>query len=282
MFKIANTMSRGNFLRNLILAVSAFALVVCPAYKPVTNCHLADDTKVMHWTVDGTDREAIVYIPASAKIKTTPVIFVFHGHGGTMQNIFRARGFDKLWPEAIVVSPQGLNTPGQLTDPQGNLPGWQKTSGDMNDRDLHFFDAMLKTLTQDYRVDDKRIYATGHSNGGGFTYLLWATRGDVFAAVAPSSAVAGRVVNLLKPKPAMHIMGEKDPLVKPEWQRLMCKQVLKIDSCSAEGQEYGTYATYYPSTTGNPVVLYVHPGGHVYPQEANALVIKFFKVNVKK
>jgi polyhydroxybutyrate depolymerase len=79
----------------------------------------------------------------------------------------------------------------------------------------------------------------------------------------------------------MHIMGEKDPLVKPEWQRLMCNKVLKINSCSAEGQEYGTYAKLYPSTTGNPVVLYVHPGGHVYPQDANALVIKFFKSNMK-
>jgi polyhydroxybutyrate depolymerase len=152
----------------------------------------------------------------------------------------------------------------------------------MADRDIHFFDAMLKSLQQDYKVDDKRIYATGHSNGGGFTYLLWAIRGDVFAAVAPSSAVAGRIVNQLKPKPAMHIMGEKDPLVKPEWQKAMYNQVLKINGCSAEGQSYGAqYATLYPSTTNTPTVLYIHPGGHVYPQEANAVVIKFFKSMVK-
>jgi polyhydroxybutyrate depolymerase len=198
-----------------------------------------------------------------------------------MENMFRSRGFDKLWPEAIIVCPQGLNTPGQLTDQQGNLPGWQKAPGDMNDRDLHFFDAMLATLHQDYMVDDKRIYATGHSNGGGFTYLLWATRGDVFAAVAPSSAVAARVANQLKPKPAMHIMGENDPLVKPEWQRAMCQKVLQINSCSTTGQSYDTNATLYPSATNNPVVLYVHPGGHVYPPEANAVVIKFFKSIVK-
>ena len=51
---------------------------------------------------------------------------------------------------------------------------------------------MLTTLKKDYRVDEKRIYATGHSNGGGFTYLLWAARGDVFAAVAPCAAAAPR------------------------------------------------------------------------------------------
>jgi polyhydroxybutyrate depolymerase len=237
--------------------------------------------QVMHWTVGDTAREAMVYIPATAKTQATPVIFIFHGHGGTARNMFRSRGFEQLWPEAIVICPQGLNTPGQLTDPEGKLPGWQKAPGDMNDRDLLFFDAMLKTLRQDYKVDDKRIYATGHSNGGGFTYLLWAVRGDTFAAFAPSAAVGGRVANLLKPKPAMHIMGEKDPLVKPEWQKAMCAKILKVDGCSTEGQFYATNATLYPSATGTPVVLYVHPGGHVYPPEANAVVIKFFKSQVK-
>ena len=85
--------------------------------------------------------------------------------------------------------------------------------GDYDDRDLKFFDAVLARLKQDYRVDAKRIYATGHSNGGGFSYLLWLTRGDVFAAVAPCAAVA-KYAAQLKPKPAMHIAGEKDPLVK--------------------------------------------------------------------
>jgi len=237
--------------------------------------------QTLHWKVGDTTREAIMYVPASAKSKPTPVIFVFHGHGGTMRNMFNARGFEKLWPEAIIVTPQGLNTPGQLTDPQGNLPGWQKGPGDMGDRDLLFFDAMMKTLKQDYKIDDKRIYATGHSNGGGFTYLLWATRGNVFAAVAPSAAVGFRFSNLLKPKPAMHIMGEQDPLVKPEWQKMQYNQVLKLNGCSATGEAYAPEATLYPSVSGNPVVLYIHPGGHVYPQEANAVVIKFFKSMAK-
>jgi polyhydroxybutyrate depolymerase len=238
---------------------------------------LDPNVKLIKWTVGDTLREALVYIPVTAKSKASPVIFIFHGHGGTMRNMLRSRGFEKLWPEAIVVYPQGLNTPGQLTDPQGKLPGWQKAPGDMKDRDLVFFDAMLKTLRNDYRVDNSRIYATGHSNGGGFTYLLWAMRGDVFAAFAPSAAVGGRVVGLLKPKPAMHIMGTKDPLVKPEWQDAMCKRILKIDNCSSEGQPYAQYATLYPSSSQTPVVLYVHPGGHVYPIEANQVVINFFK-----
>lgn len=262
-------------LIKLILALSL--LLVFGQWATVSAKSAAPLPQLMRWTVGDTVREALVYIPTTAKTQPTPIIFVFHGHGGTMKNMFNSRGFEKLWPEAIVICPQGLNTPGQLTDPEGKLPGWQKAPGDMNDRDLHFFDAMLKTLKQDYRIDERRIYATGHSNGGGFTYLLWATRGNVFAAFAPSAAVGGKVVKLLKPKPAMHIMGENDPLVKPAWQKAMCNEVLKINNCNLTGETYAPNATLYGSTTGTPVVLYVHPGGHIYPPAANEVVIKFFK-----
>lgn len=256
------------------LSKSTFSQVTAPS---VTG----SKTTTMSWKVGDTTREAMVYIPSSAKMKPTPIIFVFHGHGGTMKNMYNGRRFDLLWPEAIIVCPQGLNTPGKLTDPEGKKPGWQNAPGNMNDRDLQFFDAMLKTFRQDYKIDDKRIYATGHSNGGGFTYLLWATRGDIFAAVAPSAAVAAKVVNLLKPKPVLHIMGEHDELVKTEWQNMMCKQLLKINNCAAEGEKYDIHSTLYASSTNTPVVLYIHPGGHTYPQEANAIVIKFFKSMIK-
>lgn len=237
--------------------------------------------KLMSWKVDDTTRQALVYIPTNAKTKATPVIFVFHGHGGNMQNMFRSRGFEKLWPEAIIICPQGLNTIGQLTDPEGKLPGWQKAQGDMNDRDLHFFDAMLNTFKKDYNIDDRRIYATGHSNGGGFTYLLWATRGDIFAAMAPSAAVGGKFIKQLKLKPVMHMMGENDKLVKTEWQKLMCNQLLKINNVKPQGEIYATFATIYTSNTKTPVVIYAHPGGHTYPPAANAVVIKFFKSTIK-
>ena len=62
---------------------------------------------------------------------------------------------------------------------------------EQGDRDLKFVDAILKTLREKYKVDDRRIFATGHSNGGGFTYLLWAARGKELAAIAPVAAGAG-------------------------------------------------------------------------------------------
>ncbi|MCW3099127.1 MAG: esterase, partial [Chthonomonadaceae bacterium] len=188
--------------------------------------------------------------------------------------------YHRLWPEAIVVYLEGLPTPGALTDPQGKRNGWQKTAGDQGDRDLKFFDVVLASLKKQYKVDDQRIFVTGHSNGGSFTYLLWAERGDTFAAVAPAAAFT-RAAYSLKPKPAMHIAGENDELVRFPLQQRMMESVRKIDGCEAEGKAWaksGTLVgTLYPSKTGTPFVSVIYPGTHALPTEVPALVVKFFK-----
>lgn len=235
----------------------------------------------VEWTVEGVRREALVYAPSSAREKSTPVVFAFHGHGGTMRNATRQFAFFTLWPDAISVYMQGLPTPGRLTDPEGKKNGWQPGQGEQGDRDLKFFDAVLATLRKDYRVDDTRIYATGHSNGGSFTYLLWATRGDVFAAVAPSAAVAGRVVSDLKPKPVLHVVGENDPLVKFTWQKAMIERLKSVNGCAGAPKSLGKLTTEYPSSGGTPVVVYMHPGDHGYPREVMPIIVSFFRDHPK-
>jgi polyhydroxybutyrate depolymerase len=233
------------------------------------------------WIVDGVAREALVHVPAKAKIASTAVIFAFHGHGGTMAGTVRASPYHQLWPDAIVVYPQGLNTPGRLTDPEGKKAGWQPAQGTQKDRDLKFFDAMLASLRLDNRVDDKRIYATGHSNGGSFTYILWAARGDQFAAVAPSAAAAdAQLIASCKPKPVLHVAGENDPLVKIEWQQRTIDALKKLNQCGP-GERWEKIHTIHPSKVGAPVVTVIHPGTHQYLREAPALIVKFFQQHAR-
>ena len=148
--------------------------------------------------------------------------------------------------------------------------------GDQGDRDLKFFDAVLVTLKEKYQVDANRIYASGHSNGGGFTYLLWAERPDVFAAMAPSSA-SSRAIRRLKPKPAMHIAGRNDELVLFAWQQRAIDAVRQINGCGETGSTWAKDCTLYPSTTNTPLVTFIHDGTHEYPAEAPPLIVKFFK-----
>lgn len=228
----------------------------------------------MEWAIDGVQREAEVFLVKSET--PAPLVFAFHGHGGSMRNAARSFRMHEVWPEAIVVYMQGLNTPGRLTDPEGKRPGWQSAQGEQEDRDLKFFDAVLKTLQEKHKVDAARIYSTGHSNGGGFTYLLWSERPDVFAAFAPSAAVGNRQLKPLQPKPVMHIAGEKDTLVKFSWQELMISRLKRLNDCGT-GSEWAKHCTLYESKSGHPVLTMIHPGDHKYPDEAPPLIAKFFQ-----
>ena len=245
----------------------------------------APEPKTITLTVGDLKREALVFAPAKSSA-SPPLVFAFHGHGGNMRQASRSLAIHAAWREAVVVYPQGVPTPGQLTDPEGKKNGWQSKAGDHGDRDLKFFDELLKTVKKDSKTDDKRVYSTGHSNGGGFTYLLWANRGDVFAAVAPSGAVA-RYVADLKPKPCLHVAGEDDPLVKFAWQKRMMDGVKKLNGCAATGKEWAKSGkltgTLYESKGGTPFVSLIGPITHTFPAaDAPKLIVKFFQEHVKK
>lgn len=261
-----------------------------------TFARAEDELTLRHWNIAGVEREALVWIPAPApetdatktafesdKAKKYPLVFAFHGHGGTMRNTSRTFAIHRHWPNAIVVYMQGLKTPGRLTDPDGKKPGWQHDLGDQKDRDLHFFDAVLETISKENSVDESRVYATGHSNGGGFTYLLWAARGDVFAALAPSAAVPRiKHESKMKPKPVLHIAGENDPLVTFETQMQGMKLVRKVNECSEEGKAWAENCTIYEGTSsGKPIVTMITQGTHKFPDKAPELIVRFFKENSK-
>jgi len=184
--------------------------------------------------------------------------------------------FQELWPEAIVVYPQGLPTVSKV-DPRGRFPGWQRERGEYADRDLKLFDAILATLRKQYTIDDDRIYATGFSNGAIFTYLLWAERRTTLAAVASCAGRPWGNVRPTIPRPALLIGGAHDELVKFGDQMAALDLVRKIDSCPGPGEPCGSGCTRYPSSVRAPVVEIVHPGGHVYPRWAPERTANFFR-----
>jgi polyhydroxybutyrate depolymerase len=233
----------------------------------------------------GLTRDVLVYAPKTAEQTRAPVVFVFHGHGGTSESAQKMFGCEQLWPEAITVYMQGLPiaTP---SDRKGKKKGWQLEVGQAKNRDLRFFDRTLARLKKLYRVDERRIYATGHSNGGGFTYLLWAARADVFAAVAPSGAPssaehAEHWLPRLKPKPAFLLTGKEDRLAKFEWEQQMKAGILKRNGCAPAGRPWNQKGTVYPSARGTPLVELIHPGKHGFVKANARLIVLFFKEHRK-
>lgn len=236
----------------------------------------------MTWTIDGVKREALVFAPAptTSDIKH-PVVFGFHGHGGNMNAAAHGMHIQSLWPEAVVVYPQGLPSPSKV-DPQGLRPGWQNQAGEQGDRDLKLFDAMLTTMRQKFSVDEKRIYSTGFSNGGSFSYLLWAERGKTIAAIGEC---AGRLFPSEHPAAARAVLviaGQADTTDPFVVQQQSLETARQVDSATGAGRVCGQNCTFYASTTQTPVKAFIHPGGHVYPPWAPDRIVEFFKAHKQK
>ena len=236
---------------------------------------LGSSPTTMKVQVDQLEREALVYVPEKLD-QPVPIVFGFHGHGGNMRNAARSFRLHEHWPEAIVVYPQGIPTPGRLTDREGRRNGWQHSAGDQGDRDLKFFDELYKQLRAKYQVNEKSVYAMGHSNGGGFTYLLWLKRPDVFAGFAPCAAVL-REAGQLKPKAAMHIAGTGDPLVRYNWQDVNMATIRRVVGASGEPVVWQKYGKKYQTQNQLPWIEVIHEGAHEYPSFAGELTVTFFK-----
>lgn len=249
-------------------------LVIFFLFAGVAITHAAEPER-MTWSVAGFQREALVFAPtAEAPNGKHPLIFAFHGHGGNMNGTSHW-GLQNKWPQAIVVYPQGLDTPSGL-DPKGRKPGWQRLAGDQNDRDLKFSDAMLATMRQKFQVDDRRIFATGFSNGAFFTLLLWIERSHTYAAFAVVAGALDPSQHLSVARPVLHVGGESDPKVTPAKFEPTIAAEREVDGANGQGQPCGTGCTRYLGGKAE-VRTFIHPGGHMYPPKAAELSIEFFK-----
>lgn len=230
--------------------------------------------------IDNLERKAIVCAPTVSSTHP-PLVFVFHGHGGNMNYSLRKFGVEKLWPEAVVVYPDGMPIKG-MYDPNGTKNGWQKNRGESGDRDLHFFDTMLAAMKKDYGVDPNRVYSMGHSNGAAFTYLLWKERGDKLAAIGPAAAVMMRATPGLKPLPVFIVAGDHDNVVPFRWQQQTI-QFLKgyLGVASGTPDWVSGKQMLYQGAKANLGVC-VFPGGHNYPDEASKMIVDFFKAHTKR
>jgi polyhydroxybutyrate depolymerase len=256
----------------IVFGMAALAIAASSTAKAQTT---------MTWTIDGVKREALVFAPkpvAATIALSHPLVFGFHGHGGTMQGAAQSMHIQTLWPEAIVVYPQGLNTKAKV-DPNGNKPGWQNQAGNDGDRDLKLFDAMLLTMHQKFAVNDERVYTTGFSAGGVFSYLLWAERGKTIAAIGE---VAGRLFDpehLTETRALLAIAGQHDTTDPYALQQQTVDTAKQVDNATGAGQSCGANCKFYSSTTQTPVKTFYHPGAHVYPPWAPAEIVKFFQNN---
>ena len=247
-------------MRTRLTLVALVGLLLIPGVRDAA-------AQVMRWQVDGATRQAIVHAPASPGAEGSPLVLSFHGFGDNAQN-FQYTNLHVAWPDAIVVYFQGLPT-------RRGLPGWRVEPGGGN-RDLALVDAALASLRETYDVDDDRIYATGYSNGGMFTYLLWAERPGVFAAYAPVAARLRPSVRPTEPRPVFHVAGESDRVVRFSDQEAAIAVAIDVNGVDA-ATGCGAGCTVYGADTAAPVMTWIHPGAHVYPRGTSERIASFLR-----
>lgn len=187
----------------IVIAVVSLMHFPCGAAEPRAGTFPDETIKV------GSDtREYRLVIPKSIDLKKpAPLVFAFHGF--LIDSKDTMPKYSKLDDAAakhgfIIVYPNALDRSWAL-------------SPDKMTRDLAFFDALLKKLSEDYKVDPDRIHLTGMSNGGYFAHFVGRERSRVIASVASHSAALGLQtlfgIGAERKFPVMIIHGDKDNII---------------------------------------------------------------------
>jgi polyhydroxybutyrate depolymerase len=231
---------------------------------------------VLNFSISGVKREAVVFAPTVKSATKPPIVFMFHGHGGSANRCVGRFHVEKQWPQAVVVYPDGLPisqlAPGLPVSPG---QGWELACNESN-RDLQFFDALRSRVLHDFGADPKRQFAMGFSNGGMFVFTLWTMRAREFAGFCPSgAALVSADMKLRTPVPCFSTISTDDPNFPALYQRKAVEAIRVADKSSAIGTPYGAKGQYFKGKA--PVVVWTYAAGHEFPFDGFANLIQFFK-----
>ena len=156
--------------------------------------------------VAGREREYIVTTPPEVDDRENlPLILVFHGYKMTDDSMRSLTEMNKA--NAVVVYMQGVNTAWAPAP-------YAVTTGD---EDLEFFDAVRQEMLDKYPINPARVFAAGHSNGGGFAAYAACRRAHQLTGIATvSAAYYNTVFEDCAPIPTKQIdfHGTKDSIIK--------------------------------------------------------------------
>lgn len=151
-------------------------------------------------TVDNLNRNYIVYAPKNLGAQR-PLLISCHG-----MNQDAGYQKDMLKIEAIADTAKFVTV-----FPNGIDRGWDIGG----DRDLRFMQALIDEMVAKYDIDRNRVYISGFSMGGMFTYHAMNRMADTFAAFAPISGypMGGGNYTSSRPVPIIHTHGTTDDVV---------------------------------------------------------------------
>ena len=240
---------------------------------------------------EGLERSFLIYVPKNIK-ENAPLVVAIHGYTSSAKTLMGYSGINQIADKEgfLVAYPQGTK---DSRDNNFFNVGYEFHS-DSKVNDVNFIREIVLNLTKDYKLNSKRVFATGMSNGGDMSYLLACTSSDLFTAVAPVAGVMMKDTlencNPVKKIPIFEIHGTKDSISKFEgdmnnedkwgayydlpstiefWvnkHALSEKETIQLENKNTEDGTTITFERYWSDESQREVWFYiVNDGNHTWP-----------------
>lgn len=190
--------------------------------------------------------EYSLYVPENYTPQHTwPLIVCLHGGYG--------QGDEYIWTWLRPAKSNGY----LLLSPKSAGPTWSVLNPPL---DIRSIQAMLETVCTTYAVDRKRVYLTGLSDGGIFTYLLGLACADLFAGLAPVAGELHPMADTMlrrglgKDVPLFIVHGAQDFIFAVEFTR-QTYELLKKLGYNVTYQELPDWGHAYTYTINEQLVL---------------------------
>ncbi len=275
--------------KKIILSILSIFLILLLTF---IFCIAKENSNTSAYSIvsDGLERNYRIHIPPIYnESEATPLVFVLHGGGGTGKGLERYSKFSELSDREnfIVIYPDGIEK--HWNDGRRNVKYRTHTE---NIDDIDFISILKEHITEEYNIDERRIYIVGISNGAMMSHRLACELSDKISAIASliGSMPEAILENCSPSEPISVLMmnGTEDPLVPYEGGevtvgRRKIGKVLSVEKtieywvnhndCSTTPEitwledkdtEDGTKTYYKKYTNGNKgteVILYVIEGG---------------------
>ena len=257
------------------------------------NCITGD--YIEEFRTDGQIRQYRLHVPTTYQAgQPVPLVLGFHGNAGRAEQFEGYTGLSMLADQEgfVAAYPQGAGDP----------PTWEIWEGS---RDVSFVRDLVDSLITRCSVDKGRIYAVGHSLGGGMTNRIGCDLPDIFSAIGPVAGVY-QYSEACSPSKAVAVVavhGTADPYVFyngvgnldsgppgafftigtpiPEWASTWAKRDGCTDGPSTVFQQGQVMGQAWSGCEGGAqVLLYtVQEGGHEWPAgefDATLRIWEFF------
>ncbi len=178
--------------------------------QPVAGALPAARSDARALDVHGQARAYRLHLPANRKPGSMPLVIVLHGGGRGNTDKMESLGFDDLADRDgfAVAYPEGINH-------HWNDSRVGNDAADVDD--VGFMRALIDELVATEKIDGKRVFVTGASNGGIMAYRLGCELADRIVAIAPVIAgIPGPIAatcHPARPISVLAINGIDDPLV---------------------------------------------------------------------